>query len=193
MIRRTIRALIVIVCSLLLTAAVLVNMGAHNYHGFMNFMRMGWFSFVLGRIVALFLVVLALRRLWQWSRAVGMSLAGLVIIGLTAFSVIKSYSPAGVYGLVPGLNDDMDHYFRLAGGKVDLIHDFPRLHGDYGHYEKTIDGWFLTYGGKDPSVCRLKFSVLGIYLIDVESGAHRFLPRRIIPFLRPGWMPDWFQ
>src|SRR5581483_589834 len=192
MIRRTARALTVIVCSLLLTAAVLVNMGAHDYAGFIYFIRTGWFSFVLARIMALFLVVLAVLWLWQRSRAVGISVAGVLILSLTAFTAMKSYSPVGSYAVIPGLGHDMDHYFRLADGKVDLIHDFPRLDADYGHYEKTADGWFLTYGGKDdPSVCRLRFSVFGIYLTDTENDAHHFLPRRMIPFLRPRWMPDW--
>ena len=168
--------------------------GAWGPYAFVNLVRQGWFGFVLLRFVMLFLIVFAVRGLWHRSRAFGAAVAVLLIIGLTVFTVIKSYSPDGNYGLIPGLGDEMDHYFRLAGGKVDLVHNYPPLSADYGHYEKTADGWFLTYGGQDPSVCRLRFSVFGIYLTKIEDPqVTNFLPRRIIPVLRPGWMPDWLQ
>ena len=200
-VRKTIvRGLIVTLCLLLLTAAVVFKMcwrdvfGRSGPYAFVNLVRQGWFSFVFGRFILLTLIVLGMRGLWRWSRAIGTMVAVLLTIGLVVFIIMKSYSPVGSYGFIPGFHDDMDHYFRLADGKVDLVHNLPRLNADYGHYEKTADGWLLTYGGKDPSVCRLRFSVFGIYLTKIEDRqATNFLPRRIIPFLRPGWIPDWLQ
>jgi lysylphosphatidylglycerol synthetase-like protein (DUF2156 family) len=190
--KRIVRGLIVTACVLLLTTAVLVNMGALRY-GFVNSVNAGWFGFVLARIVELFLVVLAVRRLWRWSRAIGASVAAVLILGLTIFSVTASYSPAGIYSDVDEYGRDEDHYFLFADGKVDDIHKDTR--GQWGRYEKTADGWIFTQQSNgQPLVWRLKFSVFGIYMYTTENPEPRlFLPRRIIPLLRPRWMPNWLQ
>ena len=195
--RRIIPDVIIIMCLPLLTVAVLLNMGWrggdgrwHSYE-FIDLTRQGWFSFVLARFVGLYLIVLLVRRLWRWSHRIGISAATLLIIGFAVFSVVKSYSPDGIYCVVGEMAKYDDHYFLFAAGKVEDIHPDTRLR--YGHYEKTADGWVVITNDEEPYTEKLKFSVFGIYLTKADNPEPSFWPRRIIPFLRPSWIPDWLQ
>jgi ABC-type transport system involved in multi-copper enzyme maturation permease subunit len=193
MIRRIVCGLIVIVCLLLLTAIVsVIEIWGRwpGYFWFMNLVRAGWFSFVLVRIIVFFLVALAVRRLSRSSRAAGAAVAGLLILGVTIFSVMASYSPAGIYGVVDEIEGDGDHYYIFADGKVEDVYKDGRA--QWGRYEKTADGWVLTL--PDHRVFKLKSSWFGIWWTNVEAPDSTLcLGRRIIPFLRPDWMPNWLQ
>ena len=200
-IRKTIApGLISIVCLVLLTAAILLYLGwdatfATTWGWFINFVNQGWFGFVLACLVMLLLVVLGVRRLWRWFRPVGTSVGTLLIVGIAIFAIMKSYSPAGIYTNLDEYGRDYDHYWLLANGEMKDVSREGRLH--YGRYEKTSDGWILTrtdLADRDLFKSKLKFSVFGISLTDPEDPqAALFVPRRIIPFVRPKWMPNWLQ
>jgi hypothetical protein len=190
---------IVIVCLLVFTVTVsFVELDGWRtveklggwYGWFINLLRIGWFGFALVRMVALFLVVLAVRRVWRWSRAAGASVAALLVLGVTILILITSYSPAGVYGDIDEYAYDTDHYYILSGGRFENVYKNDVLH--LGHYEKTAGGWILTE--TDNSRYKLKPSWFGIWMINVEFPESReVLGRRIIPFLRPDWIPKWLQ
>jgi hypothetical protein len=166
----------------------------------------GWFGFALIRIVILFLLLFIARALWRWSRNVGRPLATLIILGLLTFLVMTWYSPAGIYGVVDRIEDPFDHYFVFAGGKVEFVRqpyffilgekvDAPQnAKMEWGRYEKTANGWIMTETGEHGSRYRLQSSWLGIRLINLETPESQMIwGRRLIPWLRPDWMPDWLQ
>jgi hypothetical protein len=189
-----IRGLVVIVCLFLLAAAVAVFEIYGRWPGYfrlINLWNTGWIEFVLMRIVALFLIALAIGRLVRWSRAVGVSVAALVVLGLSIFVVLTSYSPTGIYGTIDEIpRCDGDHYYRLARGQFDSVAKVGV--DEMGHYEKTAEGWILTWAGN--SRYKLKFSWFGVWATSIESPQSGWiLGRRIVPFLRPEWTPSWMQ
>jgi hypothetical protein len=163
---------------------------------------MGWVGFVFARLVALTLIVLAIRRLWRSFPRFSALIAALAILVLSAFTVLKSYSPEGVYGFVgeiepmnnaPDLAPEVyhrDHFWRLSDGKMQDC--FGRVCGQSIPYKKTRDGWVLVPKTEQPYWEKLQFSVFGFRLVT-HNGSGAFYPRRIIPFARPYWMPDWLQ
>jgi len=157
---------------------------------FTNFVHSSWFGFLSARFIALLLIALAVLWLWRRSRVVGVSIAVLLILGLTAFTVIKSYSPEGIYADLTDLSRDGDQYFLLSNGKLEwMSRNGPMLHW---RYEKTKDGWIVTTS--DGEIQRLNFSVLGFQMTQQDTGRSTdFFPRRIVPFVRPDWVPDWLQ
>jgi hypothetical protein len=204
--RRIGRTFIVAACLVLLAAIIVANMAGWRGDVFVNLVRMGWTSFMFVRLVALLLVLLAIRRLWRTSVAAAASMTAVVILGLGTFSVLKSYSPEGIYGFVGELepmNDapdiapefyHKDHFWRFSRGKVEDC--FGNVCGRYGRYEKTADGWIVIHEVEEPFAWKLQFSVFGFRLRKVEDHDPVFgelYPRRIIPFARPYWMPDWLQ
>ena len=199
MLRRIVISLVVIACLLPLTLVVLfIELGGKSavqfhdgwYNWFYYLVSGGWFGYLLTRLVALILAGLMVQRVWQRSRVAGVALAALLVLSLTIFVWIKSYSPAGIYAAVDAIERDGDAYFVFAGGKVRYVG--KEIDGEYARYQKTLDGWTLTTA--DHFVYKLKFSWFGIWLINVEAPENRLLlGRRIIPFLRPDWMPKWLQ
>src|ERR1700676_2742670 len=127
------------------------------------------------------------------SRRMGHRIA---IIGLSSFRCGEVVFPSGhvrLHRRDRAARAIQDHFFRLSGGRVD---DFDGdTHYQYGRYEKTRDGWVVVQRLHDGDgiVWRLKFSVFGILLINKENGGTISLPRRLVPFMRPGWMPNWLQ
>ena len=83
--------LVAIVSLFLGALALLVIFDWLSGDTFINSVRKGWFGFIFARLVALFLVVLALRRLWRWSPLFGGLISGLGILFLGAFFAVKSY------------------------------------------------------------------------------------------------------
>jgi hypothetical protein len=204
MAKRIVRGISFAVCTFLVAVAVVAVLAGWRADVFVDFVRIGWFGFIFARLVALLIVGLALRRLWRsFPRSIAW-ITSLSILSFGAFAVVKSYSPEGTYGCVgeyeptnnaPDLAPELyhkDHFWRFSHGKVDDC--FGNLCGRYGRYEKTADGWTVIQEVEEPFTWKLQFSVLGFRLIMVEDhGATAFHPRRIIPFARPYWMPDWLQ
>jgi len=186
----------------LVAVALLAVFAGASGSALIDLVRMGWIGFVLARLLLLFLIVLAVRRLWRTFPRLAASITALTILASGAFTVVKSSSPSGIYGFVgeiepmndaPDLAPDLyhkDHFWRLSAGKVDDC--FGLICQHYGRYEKRGDGWVVIHELKEPYVWKLNFSILGFRLIS-DNGATAFYPRRIIAFPRPYWMPDWLQ
>jgi hypothetical protein len=202
--KRILQLVVVAVCVLLLTVVALyVELGgswAVSFQGgWGNWIRYcilgGWLGFVVIRIVLFFTFVLIARRLWRWSRTIGRALAGLIILGLLIFFVMTSYSPAGIYAYVDEIErwpPGEDYYTRFCAGKAEDVHKDEVF--QWGHYEKTADGWLLTEMGPSGRRFMLKPSWFGIWKINAEFPEKRsLLGRRIVPFLLPDGWPQWLQ
>ena len=187
----------------LVTLAVLVMVAARGGSGsFIDLMRMGWFGLVFVRLVALIVVTIAVHQMWRVLPRFGPPIAALLAIAAGWFAVAKTVSPEGTYGyvgeieplnnapeLVPELYQK-DHFWRFVHGEVqDCFGDFCVR---YGPYERTAEGWTVVRDGEEPFTWKLKFSVLGFQLVG-ENGPTAYHPRRLLPFPRPYWMPDWLQ
>ncbi len=174
---------------------VLLSVGAAKLYDtapprswFYWFVNSPYSSFLIGRFVVLLLLILAIALVWRRCRAFGVSITLLLVLGIAVFSVLKSYSPDGIYADL--LSHESDSYFLLSNGKIEWI----TKNGSMLHwrYEKTKEGWIVTTS--DGEVQKLKFSVFGIQMTQPDTGRSTdFFPRRIIPFVRPEWMPKWLQ
>jgi hypothetical protein len=183
-------ALIVIECLLALTTAVLlfelypwhrIDVGWHSW--LIDRINGSWFGFLLLRMSLLFLATVAAWLLWRRSRRLGAAAGTLAILGLAIFVALTASSPAGVYGIIDEIErwPDEDHYWRFEGGKFEHVSKDGVT--QLGHYEKTADGWILTWAD---SRYRLRPSWFGISQCDVEFPDHcSLLGRRLLPFLRP--------
>lgn len=197
--KRIVVGLLAVMCLLLLTIIVLsIELNAQRgvqfqvgwYDWLFYLVYGGWFGYVLLRIVGLFVVGLAVRRVWRRSFVVGVSLAVLAVLSLSLFAFMKSYSPAGIYGAVDQLEGNGDHYYVFGGGRVRYVDKDTDV--QWGRYEKTLDGWTLTTA--DHVVYKLKASWFGLCLTNVAAPKSKMIwGRRIVPFLRPDWMPNWLQ
>ena len=213
--KRIAQILVIATCLLLLTAVVTFVelrgwVGVEHVEGWRNWftttIRAGWFAFVLVRVVVFFLIALVVRLLWRWPRTLSRSIAILIVVSLVTSIVTISYSPIGVYGVVDKIEDPFDHYFVFAGGKVEFVRQpYFFILGDkvdspeeadvqWGHYGKTANGWIMIETGEHGRRFKLKSSWFGIRMCNIEApGNCILLGRRILPFLRPDWMPDWLQ
>ncbi len=198
--KRIVRGLVVIVCMLLITATVAVYSlsifyGWRGGNAFVDSINQGWFAFVLVRTVALFLIVVAVRCLWRFYRGIAVAIAALLIAGVITFSLVKMYSPTGIYSFTFEEIEYVggDHYCSVADGKLEDVHRDQHFH--FGRYYKSGNDWIVAMDR--PShifVFKLKFSVFGIRMTNIEDPKESmFYPRRIIPFVRPHWMPNWLQ
>jgi hypothetical protein len=194
MLMRVINGLVVIMCLFFLAAAVAVFEIYGRWPGYfrlINLWQVGWIEFVLMRIVALFLVALAVVRLWRWSRLAGALVAALVALGLSLFVVLTANSPTGIYGTIDEKpRCDGDHYYLFAHGEFHSIGKSKVI--ELGHYEKTGEGWILIWAGN--SRYKLKSSWFGVWATSIESPESGWiLGRRIVPCFRPEWIPVWMQ
>jgi hypothetical protein len=197
---RTAYGLIVIESLLLLTTVVLfVEFDAWRggeflnvWHGWLlGMVNASWFAFVLIRITAVFLAALLVGWLWRRSRTIGATIGIGLLLAITTFCIMTSYLPAGIYGVVDEIErwPDEDHYYRFANGKFESVSKDGAV--QMGHYEKTADGWILSWAD---TRYKLKSSWFGIWMINAEFPENRsFLGRRILPFLRPASCPYWLQ
>jgi len=207
---------VVALCVLLIAMAIVarslddpfVNLVNRGWFGFVfvrfvDLVSRGWVGFVFVRLVVLLLVALAIQRLWRRFAWIAASVTFLALIGLGAVAAVKSHSPDGTYGYVCELEPvntlrdipelyHKDHFWRFSHDKVEDC--FGNRCAHYGRYEKTADGWIVIHEVQEPYTWKLQFSMFGYRLIRPEDGdATAFCPRRIIPFARPYWMPDWLQ
>jgi hypothetical protein len=201
--KRTIYALVVAISLFLVALAMLMFLDWWSGDTFFNSVLKGWVSFIFARLVALTLVALSLRRLWQSFPRIAASVIGIAILALAAFTTFKSFSPDGIYGFVGEIEPSnefpefraiyhKDHFWRISGGKI--YECYGDLYREYVRCEKRRDGWVLLERKTEhpPYWTKLEFSVFGFRMISV-NGPGEFYPRRVIPFRRPFWMPQWLQ
>jgi hypothetical protein len=154
--------------------------------------------------VSAVLITVVIRRVWRASSRVGMLLTAAVVLACTTFVVAKSASPSGKYAVGgcrgPGFEalGISDEYYQLAGGVFyDVVNGRRQRMGSY--YRKNGQ-WILQIDRRDGEVDeqKLRFSVLGYdtVLPPIEGEKYRptnFNRRRLIPFTKPRWMPEWLE
>lgn len=157
--------------------------------------------FLLLILVSASVVFAALWRVWRaWPR-VGKWLTVFVLLGCTTFVLAKSVSPAGRYavgGCRGGYEYTNDEFYELAGG---VFFDVIAGHRHRcGSYYKRNGQWILKVDRRDNVLDeqKLRFSVLGfdtvIPPIEGSEGAPtNFNRRRLVPFSRPHWIPEWLE
>lgn len=151
---------------------------------------------------ALLLGVLALWRLWRSGPRIAMSVTAVVVLGGAALVIATSISPIGKYAIGGcrglGYEYTQDEFYELSGGVwYDVIGGHRHRLGSY--YKK--DGqWILRVDRRDGEFDeqKLRFSVLGFYTVipPIEGnpgGPTNFERRRMIPFARPRWIPEWLE
>jgi hypothetical protein len=155
-------------------------------------------------LVAAFAISIAVCRVWRASPRVGKLLTVVIVLVAGAFVVAKSLSPAGKYAVGgcrgPGFRGlgISDEYYQLSGGVVYDVVDGHRERT--GSYYKKNGQWILRMDRRDGVLDeqRLRFSVIGFdtVLPSVEGDEYRptnFNRRRLIPFTKPQWMPEWLE
>lgn len=154
-------------------------------------------------VAALVVGVFALWRLWRSVPRVGLPVIALVVLTAAAIVLAKSMSPTGKYAMggcrMRGGNEEYyDEYVELSGG---VIYDVIAWHRHrLGTYYKKDGQWFLQMDRNDGvlDVQKLRFSVLGFDTVipaieGNEGGPTDFNRRRILPFTRPHWIPEWIE
>ena len=164
----------------------------------------------IGLIIPLLLLLvmsammLVIWLVWRRSHRLGKILALVIILLGTTFVVAKSISPAGKYAVGgcrgPGFEamGISDEYYLLSGGVYyDVVDGRPHRMGSY--YRKNGQ-WILRMDRRDGALDeqKLRFSVLGFdtVLPPIEGEAYRptnFNHRRLVPFTKPRWMPEWLE
>jgi hypothetical protein len=150
---------------------------------------------------ALLLAALALWRLWRAAPRIALFATAVVVLGGTALVTATSTSPAGKYaigGCRGGYEYTEDEYYELSGGVLyDVI--AGRRHR-MGSYYKKNGQWVLQIDRRDGELDeqKLRFSLLGFdtLLPPIEGEQNRpttFERRRLIPFTRPRWIPEWLE
>src|SRR6187549_968987 len=105
--------LIVLLFLFLAALALLLIFDWWSGDTFLNSVVKGWFGFIFARLVALFLVALALRRLWRSFPRVTAWMISITALSFAAFAIVKSYAPEGTYcfvGDIEPMNEDSEHY-----------------------------------------------------------------------------------
>jgi len=152
---------------------------------------------------ALLLVVFGLSRLWRSVPRMAMFATAVVVLGGVALVTATSLSPSGKYAVGgckgPGLKSFgiSDEYYELSGGVFyDVVNG--RRHR-VGSYRRKDGQWIVEHDGDGPfAEQKLRFSMLGFYTVipaieGNEGGPTDFNRRRLIPFTRPHWMPEWLE
>lgn len=151
---------------------------------------------------ALLLSVLGLWRLWRSAPRIALFATAVVVLGGTALVTATSISPAGKYAIGGcrgiGYESTEDEYYELSGG---VFYDVVagRRHR-MGSYYKKNGQWVLQIDRRDGELDeqKLRFSLLGFdtLLPPIEGEEYRptnFERRRLIPFTRPRWIPEWLE
>jgi hypothetical protein len=148
------------------------------------------------------LVLFGLWRVWRSAPRIAMLTTAAVALGGAALVTATSLSPAGKYaigGCRGGLYEyTEDEYYELSGGVVyDVV--AGRRHR-MGSYYKKDGQWIFQVDGNDGPIAhqKLRFSLLGFDTVipPIEGnsgGVTNFERRRIIPFTRPRWIPEWLE
>jgi hypothetical protein len=162
------------------------------------------FPVMLLLLIAAMLVSLIVWRVWRASPRVGKLLGLIIVLGSSAFVAAKSVSPAGKYVVGgcrgPGFKEMgiSDEYYLLSGGvHYDVVNGQAHRMGSY--YRKNGQ-WILRMDRRDGVVDeqKLRFSVLGFDTMippieGNEGGPTEFNRRRLVPFTKPSWMPEWLE
>lgn len=151
---------------------------------------------------ALLLGALGLWRLWRSAPRIALPLTAVVLLGGAALVTATSVSPAGKYAIGDCRGGDHeyteDEYYELSGG---VFYDVVagRRHR-MGSYYKKNGQWVLQIDRRDGELDeqKLRFSLLGFdtLLPPIEGEQYRpttFERRRLIPFTRPRWIPEWLE
>ena len=118
---------------------------------------------------------------------------GLLVAGFLFFT--HPSSPAGRYVADPRIAVVGDAYWEMADGKWALVYRGGR-EKTFGTYARRGEGWVLfNRAGPDGTGdgFKIECSWFGLRLIDSNGDQVAYLRRRIVPFLRPDWVPGWFQ
>jgi hypothetical protein len=151
---------------------------------------------------ALLLGVFGLWRLWRSAPRIALFAATVVVLGGAALVTATSISPAGKYALggCRGMDCEYteDEYYELSGGVFYYV-VAGRRHR-IGSYYKKNGQWVLQIDRRDGELDeqKLRFSLLGFdtLLPPIEGEEYRptnFERRRLIPFTRPRWIPEWLE
>ena len=155
-------------------------------------------------VVETLIVAIIVWLVWRVSPRVGKLLSLIIVFGSAAFVVAKSVSPTGKYAVGgcrgPGFEamGISDEYYQLSGGLFYDIVDGRRHR--IGSYYRKNGQWILQIDRRDGELDeqKLRFSVLGFdtVLPPIEGDKYRptnFNHRRLIPFTKPRWMPEWLE
>jgi hypothetical protein len=162
------------------------------------------FPVMLLLLIAAVVVSLIVWRVWRASPLVGKLLTLVIALGSIAFVAAKSVSPAGRYAVGgcrgPGFEalGISDEYYLFSSG---VYYDVVNGRADRaGSYYKRNGQWILRMDRKDGVIDeqKLRFSVLGFDTVippidGNEGGPTSFNRRRLIPFTKPSWMPEWLE
>ncbi len=151
---------------------------------------------------ALLLVVFGLWRLWRSFPRMAMFATTVVVFGGVALVTATSLSPAGKYAIGgcrgPAYEYTEDEYYELSGGVLYDVIAGRRYR--MGSYYKKNGQWVLQIDRRDGELDeqKLRFSLLGFdtLLPPIEGEEYRptnFERRRLIPFTRPRWIPEWLE
>lgn len=119
--------------------------------------------------------------------------AGLLVVVALAFLTNPS-SPSGRYVANPNLALEGDFYWQFSGGHARIVYDGGS--DQTGTYSFTNGSWFIDTSGSihaPQHLWRIECSWFGVQLYDETGKRVDSMRRRIIPCLRPDWMPDWMQ
>lgn len=170
----------------------------------LNFIRMIGLPFLLSLVVAFSITVVALWLTWRVSARMGKLLTLVILLVTGTFVVAKSASPTGRYVIAgckgPGLDwfGISDEYYELSDGILYEVVD-GRRHRTGSYYKKNGQ-WILRVDRADGVLDEqtLRFSILGFDTVippieGNEGGPTTFNRRRLIPFTKPRWMPEWLE
>ncbi len=121
----------------------------------------------------------------------GCGLLVLVTIGLACFT--NPRSPAGRYVADSRIGIEGDFYWEFSRGKVSLIHEGGR--DECGTYARKPDGWSWTkpYGKGKTSEFKIQYSWWELRIFDESGQPAATMRRRVVPGLRPRWVPEWIK
>src|SRR5215475_8292171 len=162
------------------------------------------FPLLLLLLMAVVIVLTVVCRVWRTSPRFDKLLIAMILLGAMTFVVTKAVSPTDKYAIGgcrgPGLRwfGISDEYYQLSDGVLyDVVDGRRQRMGSY--YEKN-GKWIVQTDLRDgePDEQKLRFSVLGFDFVipsieGNEDSPTNFNRRRLIPFTKPRWMPEWLE